>query len=253
MATKLQIHGSTQIRDNTVTIEKLAFDLQELLTREQARIDFITTENQTTFNNAAFLPTMDINVYKNGMLLNPDEYTVNIGSIVLTEATIVSEIVTIFFGTNALIPANNINTQLLLKEDLANKNVANGYAGLNSEGKINTSQLPYSTVLEHGAFNSKTLVTSTTANQVIDSFPMTTYRSAKYTIQATSGSEYHISEYIAIHNGTDCYDNEFMSLYTGDVELFTVDSNINGSNVELTVTPLNAATTFKVIITYILV
>ena len=99
----------------------------------------------------------------------------------------------------------------------------------------------------HGNISSNTLVTSTTtANQVADSTPATTFRTIKYLIQATSGSSYHSTEVVVIHNGGTAFMTEYSTITTGAL-LTTVDADISAGNIRLLVSPVNAVTTYKVI------
>ena len=99
----------------------------------------------------------------------------------------------------------------------------------------------------HGNISSNTLVTSTTtANQVADSTPATTFRTIKYLIQATSGSSYHSTEVVVIHNGGTAFMTEYATITTGAL-LTTVDADISAGNIRLLVSPVNAVTTYKVI------
>jgi hypothetical protein len=83
---------------------------------------------------------------------------------------------------------------------------------------------------------------ATASAQQLDSFNLSTYRSAKYTIQATSGSNIHTTEYTLIHNDTNTFDVEYGTVYTNSA-LFTVDSSISSNNIIITVTALNNNTT----------
>jgi hypothetical protein len=105
--------------------------------------------------------------------------------------------------------------------------------------------------LTQGDISSATLTTSTTtANQVVDSNSATLYRTAKYLVQITSGTAYHSTEIMIIHDGTTAYLSEFGIVTTGAV-LATFDADISAGNLRLLVTPVNAATTIKVIKTLI--
>ena len=98
---------------------------------------------------------------------------------------------------------------------------------------------------------SASLTTSTTtANQVVDSFSSTTYRTAKYLIQATSGTSYHSCEALVIHDGTTASLVVYGDVKTG-ASLMTLDADVSGGNVRLLATPVNAATTIKVVRTSI--
>jgi len=69
----------------------------------------------------------------------------------------------------------------------------------------------------------------------IDSWAKATYRSAKYLIQVTQGSNYQVSEIMVIQDGTNTYMTEFAVIETNGV-LCTFTSSISGSNAVLTVT-----------------
>jgi hypothetical protein len=94
-----------------------------------------------------------------------------------------------------------------------------------------------------------TLVTSaTTANQVLDSFAASAFRTAKYLVQvhATSAADYHASEILLIHDGTNVYMTEYAIVYT-DGSLATFNADISGGNIRLLVTPTNAVNTIRVV------
>lgn len=90
-----------------------------------------------------------------------------------------------------------------------------------------------------------TYTTSNTNTQTIDVFALATYRTAKYTVQLSSGSSYHAEEIMIIHNGTSPRIVEYGVVYAGGSSLGSFDVIINGSNVELTFTPVNSVTTLK--------
>ena len=87
-------------------------------------------------------------------------------------------------------------------------------------------------------------LTTTTANQSIDTFPTTTIRTAKYIVQATAGTAYHSTEITVMHDGTNTYTSEYGTVQTG-ASLFTLSADINSGNVRLLCTPSNNNTTIK--------
>jgi len=94
--------------------------------------------------------------------------------------------------------------------------------------------------------NTATLTTSTTAaDQVADSFVAATYRTCKYVIQVTSGSAYQAVEALLVHDGSTAYINTYSDVRTG-ANLTSINAAVNGANIELQVTPVNAATTYKI-------
>lgn len=118
-------------------------------------------------------------------------------------------------------------------------------------GTPSAGNLQNCTFFANGSMGSAALTTSTTtANQVVMNLPITTYRSAKYQIQVTSGTSYHATEILAIHDGTNVYIVESDMVYSAS-SLATFDVIIAGGNLELVVTPVNAVTTIKVVATLI--
>jgi hypothetical protein len=84
--------------------------------------------------------------------------------------------------------------------------------------------------------------TTTVTQTAIDAFSTTSYRSAKYIIQATNSTNYHYTEVAVIHDGTTAYATEFATMFTGSsLVSFAVD--ISGGNVRLLATAANATTT----------
>lgn len=75
---------------------------------------------------------------------------------------------------------------------------------------------------------------ATTAVTPVDTWAHATYRSAKYIVQITQGTNYQVSEVMVIHNGTTTTMTEYGVLETNGA-LATITSAINGANVELKV------------------
>jgi hypothetical protein len=96
-----------------------------------------------------------------------------------------------------------------------------------------------------------TVATANTATTV-DSFSATTYRSAKYVIQMTSGTSYQVMEALVIQDGTTAYATVYGVLATG-ATLGTASAALAGGNAELQVTVTNANTVVKISKTYMLV
>lgn len=99
----------------------------------------------------------------------------------------------------------------------------------------------------NGDISSASLTTSaTTANQVVDTAAIATFRAVKYLITVTSGAAYQLTEVYVIHDGSTVFINEIGTMKTG-ASLATFDSDISGGNMRLLVTPANASTTVKVV------
>ena len=87
--------------------------------------------------------------------------------------------------------------------------------------------------------------TSSTSQVTVDSFSASGYRTAKYTMQITSGSVYHSEEISVIHDGTIPRIVEYGVIYSNGTSLGSFDVDIVGGNVELLFTPVNSVTTLK--------
>jgi hypothetical protein len=105
--------------------------------------------------------------------------------------------------------------------------------------------------LTYGDISSATLTTSaTTALQIVSSDSATAYRSVNYNVQITSATAYQSCNINVIHDGTTAYIVEFADIATGAI-LASFDADISGGLIRLLTTPVNAATTYKVIKTLI--
>lgn len=90
-----------------------------------------------------------------------------------------------------------------------------------------------------------TALSGTGANQVVDSFQTAAYRTAKYLVQMTAGTDYHSTEILLIHDGTTVYMTEYGTIFTS-ASLGTFDGDISSGLVRLLVTPANINTTIKI-------
>ena len=61
----------------------------------------------------------------------------------------------------------------------------------------------------------------------------------------TSGSNFHATEVLLIHDGTTVYMTEFGTIFS-NASLGTIDGDINSGSVRLLVTPANTNTTIKI-------
>ena len=77
---------------------------------------------------------------------------------------------------------------------------------------------------------------------VIDSWPIATYRSSRYSIQITDTvtSEYQTSEVAELHDGSNVIFNEYSILFSGLNPLGTFTGNIVAGNSQLIFTPASA-------------
>lgn len=89
-------------------------------------------------------------------------------------------------------------------------------------------------------------ISSTNAVGIHSTLATSSYRSVEYTIQASEGSNYHVTKIVALHNGTSAYHTEYSSVYN-NVGVSTYDVDLSGGNIRLLATPTTASsTTFKI-------
>ena len=94
------------------------------------------------------------------------------------------------------------------------------------------------------------VTTTSTSQAAIHSFPITSFRSARFTIQITNttDSTYHSTEILAIHDGTTANITEFGEVHTGSSVEATFDADISSGNFRLLATPTSTNTMqFKVV------
>lgn len=133
------------------------------------------------------------------------------------------------------------------------------HASINPAGPSNPTDLVTVAYLTAGSFvfsqvnidnrvfiDSNQLVTSaTTPLQTLDSFAAATYRSAKYQVSVSSGSDVQVMEVLVMHNGTTAYQTVYADMFSA-ASLTDIAVTLSGGNVLLQVTPVNAVTTYKI-------
>jgi len=113
--------------------------------------------------------------------------------------------------------------------------------GLYAPSLAANTTVTINTALTQGA----TVVTTATTSQItLDSFSTSTYRSAKYFVQMTSGSAYHVIELSVLHDNTTAYLTQYGEIKTG-ATLGVFDSTITTGTLSLLFTPNNSITTVK--------
>jgi DNA-binding beta-propeller fold protein YncE len=104
------------------------------------------------------------------------------------------------------------------------------------------------TINTHAVLESTTITTASISQTTLDTFATATYRSAKYLVQMTSGSAYHMIELSLIHDGTTVHLSQYGEVKTGS-SLGSFDASISSGTLSVLFTPTNAITTVKTAIT----
>lgn len=127
-------------------------------------------------------------------------------------------------------------------------NISSGIPGNTTFNTVNANNLTINSKVDISSISE---TTSSISQTPIASLPVSTYRSATFTIQAidNTGSKYHTATVLAVHNGTTATSTEFGAIdIGGQAATYTVD--ILGGNLRLLATPTSTnTTTFTVSIT----
>lgn len=111
-------------------------------------------------------------------------------------------------------------------------------------GTVEVVSVARASFLDGIARTDTSALTTTTADQVVDSFSLATFRTAKYIVQMQNGSNYSVAEVLLVHDGTTVYTTEYARIDTSS-SLGTIDADISSGLVRLLVTPTNTNTTIK--------
>jgi len=161
-------------------------------------------------------------------------------------------------GTNVTITTDDTNKQITITSTDTNDNDNDFLTGLSfntTSGVLTASVQNQSDVtvdlddryvlITDNPTSSNSTTIPTTSSTVVDTFLASTYRTAKYLVQITAGTEYHVTEILLIHDGTQGFITEYGTVTTsGSLGDFTV--NVSGNNVNLVCTPTNAGAVVKV-------
>lgn len=117
--------------------------------------------------------------------------------------------------------------------------------GVGIEGELHTSSLVINGTYD--VVGVSTTLSTTTADQVIFSLDASIYRSVKFMIQISRGSDFQVQEILLLHDAIDTYLTQYAQLLSGnDLILATYDADLNSGNIRLLVTPTYTNTTFKI-------
>ena len=90
-----------------------------------------------------------------------------------------------------------------------------------------------------------------TSNTMIDSFPTSQFRSAKYTMRAGDGADYQALEVLLVHNDINSIITVYGSLSTSGSDLVIFSTDISAGNVNVYATAIGANTNLNLMGTYV--
>jgi hypothetical protein len=244
---------------------KIYVDGDALFTGNVSVAGTITYEDVTNVDSIGIITARNGAIIKAGtattaLIIEGDARVVGILTIGTSSITLDGSInqvnvgsgVTIHHTNGVQVGGNTLHTSGLTLNHVTISGVST-ISQLNIENGITISGIVTSSSysLPDGLISSGVSTTTTTSETSIDSFSASDYRSAKYQIQITTGSEYQITEVFVVHDGTSSYQTEYATVKTGTT-LSTFSSDINTGNVRLLATPTSSdSTTFKIIRTLV--
>lgn len=197
-----------------------------------ANLTFDTSTNLLTINGNVTAN----NVSGNYLISTSGCVTVGTGFIAVsgTDAGIFnSSISNINLGLAANVTVGSTNSQVTIRNNL---NVAN---------TVDTPNLSV------GDLSSRRTSIPVTTNTLIDTFPISEFRTAKYTIRAGNDNGYQAIEVLLVHDDINSIITVYGSLSTTGSDIVTLTTGINGSNVELKATGTGSNTTINLMGTYV--
>jgi hypothetical protein len=151
--------------------------------------------------------------------------TINVNSSLII-ASSNSDILNIESGNNIVVVGDGINKKITIG--------LSGSPSISGDLTINTNSQLHST----------SYTTTSTSQIAVDSFLTSSFRSAKYEMQMTSGSNYHVIELRVLHDNTIVYMIQYGEMFTNS-SLGSFDAEISGGDFRLLFTPTNSSTTLK--------
>jgi hypothetical protein len=117
--------------------------------------------------------------------------------------------------------------------------------GVGIQGALHTSSLVVNGTYD--VVGTSVTLSTTTADQVIYTLDASIYRSVKFMVQISCGSDFQVQEILLLHDTLDTYLTQYAQLLSGNnLVLATYDADLNSGNIRLLVTPTYTNTTFKI-------
>lgn len=152
-------------------------------------------------------------------------------------------------GTNWIINALSLTLSKLAISAYSALNFANTLVQRNANGSFAVTNIDFATlsIPNVGRLTGAQLTTSSTnPDQLVDSFDITQFRSAKYLVQIESGTDTHVSELLVSNNGLDPPPfTQYANIKSGG-DLANLRFELNGSNIRMLASPANSITKIKV-------
>lgn len=175
--------------------------------------------------------------------LNPD----GTGNILLVANTAITGSLVINSTSDANYGAISIGNATIAANTTSG--AAGIFTGIGSSAISNiTIGTSSSTVKVPGALSAGSIIGNSsnvtiTTDTLIDTFPIATYRTAKYIIKVSNSTTYEALEALVIHDGSDSYITVYGYISSDDTDIVSVSTSIAGGNVNLYASRIGATTT----------
>jgi hypothetical protein len=129
-------------------------------------------------------------------------------------------------------------------------------SNLSVTGNINTGNITVTNTVDAVNIKVTDLFSKRTSinignNTPIDTFPIASFRSAKYTMRAGNGNDYQALEVLLVHNDINSIITVYGSLSTSGADLVVFDTDISAGNVNVYATAVGANTNLNLLGTYV--
>ena len=121
---------------------------------------------------------------------------------------------------------------------------------LNVTGNVTSNIANANTVITNSIASKRGNIAVTT-DTIIDSFPVSQYRSAKYVVRSSSDIGYESLEVLLIHNNINSYITVYAAINDGGGNTVSITTGVSSGNVELRATGLSTNTKINLIGTYV--
>jgi hypothetical protein len=216
-----------------------------VITDEQYTGDGSTVE----FTMGAAATTASTIVSINGVMQIPTlAYSCSGVTLTFTEAPASSDVIDVrrLTTTETVVALNDATGYNAVDVDNTNGvTISTGTATKNARYRINTDGAQVSLL-------ANTAVASANVATTIDTMATGTYRSAKYTVQATNGASYQVLEALLISDGTTATVMAYGTIQTAG-NLGVISATQSGSNALLQFVALNASTNVRITKEYLLI
>lgn len=237
--------AGTAAGDLSVNAATFATNSQFAYIANNINYAFGKVENQLNVNAAVFATNAEF-----AYLANTARYADNAGTLGGTAASDLA-VNSAVFATNSNFAYTANNTNFLQGYTWANPGaIGTGTANTATFTDLTATSLTGNTVniTTTGQFSGNLLVTTSTSQVILSTYPVLNFGASKLLIQATSASNRHITELLLAANSTHAVATEYGIVHTSASPLASYDVDLAGGLVRILVSPSSTTlTTFRIL------